>query len=91
MITAVHCAPGETILRRAKGGDNWPISWGDDGDLYTAYGDGNGFEPAIDVEAKPRVRPVGGRPGELHRRQHPLVNWRANWKWQGLARRRVGC
>ena len=24
-------------------GDNWPITWGDDGDLYTSYGDGPGF------------------------------------------------
>jgi hypothetical protein len=25
-------------------GDNWPITWGDDGDLYTSYGDGQGFD-----------------------------------------------
>lgn len=24
-------------------GDNWPITWGDDGNLYTSYGDGPGF------------------------------------------------
>ena len=30
-----------------EGGDNWPITWADDGDLYTVYGDGNGFEPVI--------------------------------------------
>lgn len=25
-------------------GDNWPITWADDGDLYTSYGDGQGFK-----------------------------------------------
>jgi hypothetical protein len=24
-------------------GDSWPITWGDDGALYAAYGDGEGF------------------------------------------------
>jgi hypothetical protein len=32
-------------MRKAKGSDNWPITWADDDHLYTAYGDGNGFEP----------------------------------------------
>ena len=31
----------------AKGSDNWPITWADDGNLYTAYGDGYGFEPKV--------------------------------------------
>ena len=39
--------PGRRIVRKAKGGDNWPMTWADDGHLYTAYGDGNGFEPII--------------------------------------------
>jgi hypothetical protein len=26
-------------------GDNWPMTWGDDGLIYTSYGDGNGFGP----------------------------------------------
>lgn len=38
-------APADTIVRRAKGSDNWPLTWGDDDALYGAYGDGNGFEP----------------------------------------------
>jgi CubicO group peptidase (beta-lactamase class C family) len=38
-------APASTIVRQAKGSDNWPITWGDDDALYTAYGDGNGFDP----------------------------------------------
>ena len=39
--------PGASIIRKAKGSDNWPITWADDDHLYTAYGDGNGFEPGI--------------------------------------------
>jgi CubicO group peptidase (beta-lactamase class C family) len=30
---------------RKDGSDNWPLTWADDGHLYTAYGDGYGFEP----------------------------------------------
>jgi hypothetical protein len=47
VITSIQWAPASSIVRRARGGDNWPITWGDDDLLYTAYGDGNGFEPFI--------------------------------------------
>jgi len=36
VIAEVLWAPPESILRRAKGSDNWPMTWGDDGRLYTA-------------------------------------------------------
>jgi CubicO group peptidase (beta-lactamase class C family) len=45
VITGIEWAPVSTIIRRAKGSDNWPMTWADDDALYTAYGDGNGFEP----------------------------------------------
>jgi len=44
-ILGVRFDPEEKIVRRAEGSDNWPITWADDGNLYTAYGDGWGFEP----------------------------------------------
>jgi CubicO group peptidase (beta-lactamase class C family) len=47
LISRVEWAPKETIVRKAKGGDNWPITWADDDNLYTAYGDANGFEPFL--------------------------------------------
>lgn len=47
VIKEVRWAPASEIRRAAKGGDNWPMTWADDGHLYTAYGDGNGFEPQI--------------------------------------------
>ena len=62
VITAVHWAPAETIVRRAKGGDNWPMTWADDGDLYTAYGDGNGFEPVISEKLSLGFARVAGGP-----------------------------
>jgi CubicO group peptidase (beta-lactamase class C family) len=46
-IRAIEWAPPSTIVRHARGSDNWPITWGDDDLLYTAYGDGRGFEPFV--------------------------------------------
>lgn len=47
LVKEVKWTPPSGITRKAKGGDNWPITWADDGNLYTAYGDGNGFEPHV--------------------------------------------
>jgi len=47
VITGIAWAPKETIIRKAKGSDNWPLTWADDNHLYTAYGDGWGFEPFV--------------------------------------------
>jgi len=47
VIRGIEWAPKETILRLAKGSDNWPVTWADDDALYTAYGDGNGFVPFV--------------------------------------------
>jgi CubicO group peptidase (beta-lactamase class C family) len=44
-ILGVDWSPASTLVRRAQGSDNWPTTWGDDDALYTAYGDGRGFEP----------------------------------------------
>jgi CubicO group peptidase (beta-lactamase class C family) len=45
IIKDIEWTPAETIVRKASGSDNWPITWADDDNLYTAYGDGWGFEP----------------------------------------------
>jgi CubicO group peptidase (beta-lactamase class C family) len=47
VIREIVWAPKGTIVRRAKGSDNWPMTWADDDRLYAAYGDGNGFEPFV--------------------------------------------
>ena len=49
-IKACQFAPKTDILRFASGSDNWPITWADDGNLYTAYGDGWGFEPKTGIK-----------------------------------------
>lgn len=45
VIARIEWDDEAAIVRRAAGSDNWPLTWGDDDHLYTAYGDGNGFNP----------------------------------------------
>ena len=47
VITNITWAPSSTIIRKAYGSDTWPITWADDDNLYTAYGDGRGFDPKV--------------------------------------------
>ena len=47
VIREVRWAPKESIIRQARGSDTWPLTWADDDALYTAYGDGQGFEPLV--------------------------------------------
>jgi len=54
--------PPDTVVRKALGSDNWPLTWGDDGDLYTAYGDGWGFEPHIEKKLSLGLARVAGMP-----------------------------
>ncbi len=65
VIKEVLWAPPETILRRAKGSDNWPLTWADDDWLYTAYGDGNGFEPRRKEKLSLGLARVRGVPPNL--------------------------
>ena len=44
VITDLTWAPASSIVRLAGGCDNWPLTWGDDGHMYTVWGDGNGFD-----------------------------------------------
>lgn len=62
VIKQVKWAPASTIVRRAQGSDNWPMTWGDDGALYTAYGDGNGFEPFVPKKLSMGLSKVTGPP-----------------------------
>lgn len=47
LISKIVWAPTNTIIRKANDSDNWPLTWADDDALYTAYGDGEGFEPFV--------------------------------------------
>jgi hypothetical protein len=45
VITSIEWAPAASIVRTARDGDNWPVTWADDDALYTTWGDGTGFPP----------------------------------------------
>ncbi|MBI2949151.1 MAG: DUF4185 domain-containing protein, partial [Verrucomicrobia bacterium] len=62
VIREVKWAPKESIVRRARGGDNWPMTWGDEDSLYTAYGDGRGFEPFVPEKLSMGLATVAGTP-----------------------------
>ncbi|HEY8504255.1 MAG TPA: serine hydrolase, partial [Gemmataceae bacterium] len=62
VIRGVEWAPPGEIVRKAKGSDNWPITWADDDLLYTAYGDGNGFEPRTPEKLSLGFARVAGTP-----------------------------
>ena len=65
VIAEIRWAPKETILRRARGSDNWPLTWADDDALYTAYGDGNGFEPFTPEKLSLGFARIAGQPEDL--------------------------
>lgn len=62
VIRKIAFDPAGTILREAPDSDNWPITWADDDDLYTAYGDGHGFEPLIQPKLSLGLAKVSGLP-----------------------------
>jgi hypothetical protein len=53
VVERMAWAPASTVVRmatgseRRDGSDNWPLAWAADGHLYTAYGDGFGFDPPL--------------------------------------------
>jgi hypothetical protein len=66
VIQGIEWAPPDTIVRKAKGCDNWPMTWADDNALYTAYGDGNGFEPLVTTKLSLGLAKVIGTPPDIH-------------------------
>lgn len=65
IIREIRWAPADTVLRKAKGSDNWPITSGDAGWLYTAYGDGWGFEPLVKEKLSLGLARVRGNPPQF--------------------------
>ncbi len=65
LISAVEFAPAETVIRLAYGSDNWPVTWAEDGHLYTAYGDGNGFLPGTEIKLSLGLCRVEGDPPDI--------------------------
>ncbi len=62
VIRQIDWAPKELITRKAHDSDNWPMTWGDDDALYTAYGDGHGFEPFVQEKLSLGLARVNGMP-----------------------------
>ena len=62
VIRQINWAPKESITRKARDSDNWPMTWADDDALYTAYGDGYGFEPFIPEKLSLGLAKVNGTP-----------------------------
>ena len=65
VIKAIEWAPADSIIRLAKGSDNWPLTWTDDDALFTAFGDGNGFEPFTKTKLSLGLAKVYGNPPEI--------------------------
>jgi len=62
VIRSVTFAPVSSIVRKAVGSDNWPITWGDDNHQYTSYGDGWGFVPKTKIKLSLGLAKVIGPP-----------------------------
>jgi len=62
VIKSIRWAPLGSIVRKARGSDTWPTTWADDDALYTAYGDGNGFEPQLPTKLSLGLARVDGPP-----------------------------
>ena len=65
VIKGIEWAPAETIIRKASGSDNWPITWADDDNQYTAYGDGWGFEPKTKKKLSLGLAKITGGPADF--------------------------
>ena len=65
VISAVDWDPAGQIIRLAKGSDNWPLTWMDDGDLMAAYGDGWGFVPKVQRKLSLGLARIKGVPPKL--------------------------
>ncbi|MGC8742280.1 MAG: serine hydrolase [Verrucomicrobiia bacterium] len=55
-----------SVIKKAKGSDNFPITWAGDDYLYTAYGDGYGFEPFLKEKLSLGIARISGYPPDFH-------------------------
>jgi hypothetical protein len=65
VITKFDWAPAKTIVRQAKDGDNWPVTWADDDAIYTTFGDGTGFPPKTERKLSCGFARVTGKPTDF--------------------------
>ncbi|HEV3197151.1 MAG TPA: serine hydrolase [Bryobacteraceae bacterium] len=55
---------GKETRRDAIDSDNWPLTWGDDDQQYTSYGDGFGFAPHVEKKLGMGFARITGGPGD---------------------------
>jgi hypothetical protein len=65
VIRTIEWAPAASVVRKAKDGDNWPLTWGDDDALYTTWGDGTGFDPRVEKKLSCGFARVTGGPEDF--------------------------
>jgi hypothetical protein len=65
VIKKVRFDPERSIIRKAPDSDNWPMTWGDDDQIYTSYGDGRGFEPFVERKLSQGLAKVEGTPPDF--------------------------
>ena len=65
VIKGIEWAPVDTIIRRASGSDNWPITWAEDDNQYAVYGDGWGFEPKTKKKLSLGIVKILGSPPDF--------------------------
>ncbi len=65
VIRKIVWAPADTIIRKAAGSDNWPVTWADDDAIYTTWGDGWGFEPKVEKKLSMGFARITGAPGNF--------------------------
>jgi hypothetical protein len=66
VIAGIEWAPKETIIRDAKDGDNWPVTWADDDAIYSTWGDGTGFMPKVERKLSMGIARITGMPAKFH-------------------------
>lgn len=64
-VRATEFSPLNEIACAAPDSDNWPLTWADDGDQYTSYGDGRGFPPFTETKLSQGFAKIAGPPGSF--------------------------
>lgn len=65
VIAGIDWAPASQIIRDARDGDNWPLTWGPGDALTTTWGDGTGFEPKVREKLSLGLARVTGPPDDF--------------------------
>lgn len=65
VVASITWDPPTTIVRQARDGDNFPVTWAADDALYTTWGDGTGFVPKVQRKLSCGFARVTGMPPQF--------------------------